>query len=74
MAQENGAARFVEEGVASLESIGRTREFVGIDFCTAWPVAKSVLEMLAKIPAARWIVGILIAIGDEYFRGHCGSR
>ena len=46
-------------------------DLVGIDFCKTWPVAKSILQLLAKVPALGVIVSILIAIGDAYSNAHC---
>jgi hypothetical protein len=45
-----------------------------VDFCKIWPMAKAILQQIATaIPAAAWAVGIIVAIGDAYFRKHCGA-
>ncbi|MGL4399690.1 MAG: hypothetical protein ACRCXD_07455 [Luteolibacter sp.] len=41
------------------------------DFCTAWPVAKQVLQLLSAIPAYGWVVKLVIAVGEAYFRKKC---
>lgn len=41
------------------------------NFCTAWPVAKQVLEFLSAIPAYGWVVKLVIALGDAYFSKKC---
>ena len=43
------------------------------NFCTAWPVAKQVLEFLSSIPAYGWVVKLVIALGDAYFSRKCPS-
>lgn len=50
---------------------GTATGLAAVDFCKAWPVARSVLEILSKIPAAGLIVGIIITIGDAYSKKHC---
>jgi hypothetical protein len=40
-------------------------EAAGFDFCTAWPIARSVLEFLTGVPTYGWVAKIVITIGDN---------
>ena len=44
---------------------------VKLDFCKDWPIARAILELLAKIPVLAIPVGIVLAIGNAYYKAHC---
>ncbi len=62
----------IEEAVAALQSgTGEISAAAAIDFCTAWPTAKTVLGFLSNVPQLRWIIPIVITVGDSYFAKKC---
>jgi hypothetical protein len=45
-----------------------------IDFCSAWPAAKTALQAIATLyPAAGWAINIVIGIVDQIYNAKCKS-
>ncbi len=67
-----------EEIDAAVTTFAESAEFqttpmAELNFCTAWPVAKQVLEFLSAIPAYGWVVKLVITLGDAYFSKKCNN-
>jgi len=61
----------IDDALSTLES-ETSPEFAGIDFCSLWPNAKKVLELLGSITKLSWVIRIVIQVGDRYYARKCG--